>query len=83
MLIAASTDSEPVERKNDLHSGRGRIAANCVARSTTGGHSSVLFRWSSSEMYWDMVAAISGWPWPRLALIWPDVKSMISRPASS
>ena len=28
------------------------------------------------------VAVISGWQWPRMALIWPDVKSSSSLPSS-
>ena len=30
-----------------------------------------------------MVAWISGWEWPRMALIWPEVKSSILLPSPS
>ena len=40
-----------------------------------------LNRWSSVSTASRTVATTSGWAWPRIALIWPEVKSRMARPA--
>ncbi|CRK33753.1 hypothetical protein BN1708_006128 [Verticillium longisporum] len=81
--MAASVDSDPVLRKNDLVSGAGSSDASACARSSTGCVSMLDSRWSRFAAWWLMTAAISGCAWPIRDDIWPDVKSRIARPVES
>ena len=82
ILIAASFASPPVD--SSMTRGRaGTSAASASARSTTGADSIEENRWSSRPAASRTVATISGWQWPRIALIWPEVKSSTRRPSAS
>ena len=76
--MAASFDSAPVVSSSAFSSGSGSVSARRRARSTTGRLSMPLNRWSSLAACRVTVATISGCEWPRIALIWPEVKSRIS-----
>ena len=80
--MAASFDSAPVVSNSAFSSGSGSVPARRRARSTTGRLSMPLNRWSSLAACRVTVATISGCEWPRIALIWPEVKSRIWRPSS-
>ena len=82
ILIAASFASPPVDSSITLGSA-GTSRASASARSTTGGLSIDENRWSSRPAASRTVATISGWQCPRIALIWPEVKSSTRRPAAS
>ncbi len=42
-----------------------------------------LNRWSSVAIERRTVSTMAGWEWPRIALIWPEVKSSTRRPRAS
>ncbi|GED11837.1 hypothetical protein CCE02nite_38360 [Cellulosimicrobium cellulans] len=80
--IAASFDSAPVVRSRTFSSGSGSVPAIRRARSTTGRESIPEKRWSSVPIWLRTVSTIAGWLCPRIALIWPDVKSRTRRPSA-
>ncbi len=79
---AASLDSAPVVSSSTFSSGSGSEAASRSASSSTGRLSMPLNRWSSRPTWSRTVATTSGWEWPRIALICPEVKSSRRRPDS-
>jgi len=80
--IAASLASAPVVSSRTFSSGSGSDSASRRDSVTTGRDSMPLNRWSRSATARCTVATISGWEWPRMALICPEVKSRILRPSA-
>jgi hypothetical protein len=82
-LSAASFASPPVLRKSDFERPGGSIWAMRWDSATTGGLSMPLKRWSAPSHASRIASTMRGWLWPRVAHIWPEVKSRISRPSVS
>ena len=78
---AASLDSAPVLSSSVFSSGAGRLSASRRDSSTTGRLSIALNRWSSVPAASRSVDTIAGCECPRIALIWPEVKSSRRRPS--
>ena len=68
-------------RSSTFSNGSGSDSASRRDRSTTGRESIPLKRWSSVPAISRTVAVIAGCEWPRIELIWPEVKSRSSRPS--
>ena len=81
MRNAASLDSLPVLTRIALSSPAGSSPARRLQSATTGSESMPLNRCSAPAMARRMAASTSGWLWPRVAHICPEVKSRIARPS--